>query len=597
MMPVPKQPSWTSAAPTQVRRPAPPPPTRRTSGPPNKPPPPVPRTASGAPNKPLPPVPPRRTSGPPNKPLPPVPARKPTWTSANRQEGPRGSRLEIGHNRVSLTAQEGSKLAAVKSSLVGRKAKEMNLHPASWSLTPQQRERPEEENGGGGALSTLETLYDQGLSGVASPILDSAGFAIDFAQGGKNRTFKSVGHDSKSTWGDGSLQSEGVPIAPAILKAKDVVVNTIRYVRDLVQIIKASKDAQALETGSSALVHGEKREMVLKTVDLLKTYLDSAMSILGTFTSLAGTLPIVGAVVGAISSGLSFAVDAAQWYRSQKALDSIRAQKAAAKGSLKNEATILGPQMTLGHMEQRTSGHGRNKQTSEKFKVNMTQGQTVDEDTRKLRAMRLDEKLARIHNADRTGSGGTTYTQGQKDALRHAEDYAITKELSLANKNRRKEAITNVVFQDATAFIAAVMCLDPTGMGGAVGSGINATIGAAYGVKSAISYFRQKARNHGVRGADLNKSDANKRQHRHNLAVMMYDRIRDAADTTVASIDDPNQVTPQQRAAVSDGALEEFDTLNQRVEAMGVAGSFLRSHDAPNLVAIMRQGFYRDSEG
>ena len=30
---------------------------------------------------------------------------------------------------------------------------------------------------------------------------------------------------------------------------------------------------------------------------------------------------------------------------------------------------------------------------------------------------------------------------------------------------------------------------------------------------------------------------------------------------------------------------------------MGVAGSFLRSHDAPNLVAIMRQGFYRDNEG
>ena len=77
---------------------------------------------------------------------------------------------------------------------------------------------------------------------------------------------------------------------------------------------------------------------------------------------------------------------------------------------------------------------------------------------------------------------------------------------------------------------------------------------------------------------------------------MMYDRIKDLADTTVTSIDNPDQVTPQQRAAVSDGTLDELDVLNERVEAMQVGGPFLRSHSAPELVSVMRKGFYRDSD-
>lgn len=526
---------------------------------------------------------------------------RPAWTPAARPQAPRASFLEMGRQRPGLTEQENTQLTAIQKSLVGRKAREISLHRADFSLTAAQRERPEEETGpsstGEAALETMGqagNFYGRTVSDVGTPILDSAGAAVDYMGGGRDRTFGSIGQstdaEGNDIWGDGSLQSEGIPIAGSLKRSIGLIFDTVEYVKKLVGFIKDSKDQRALETGASAVTGAEKANMFLETVEIIQKYLDTAMSWAGAFTTALGRLPIVGAVFGAIDAGMSLVVDAVQWYKADKFIEQMREQKAAAKGKIQNEQGAFGRQVATGRTEERTTGI-IHRETVEKFKVSRSYENVRDEGTNKTRAMRLDEKTKQLRGA----GGGAALSEAQEEAIRDLEDYDITKELTSANKKRRREGVTDLVLKDAVGLGAALANLDPTGMGSTVGAAVTAAVGAGYLGKSVGAYLRQKARNHGFGSADLNKSDANKRQRRHNLAVILYDRIVELADTQVASIDDPARVTPDQRAAISKGALQTFEKMDERINAMGVAGPFLRSHSAPEMVKVMRQGFYRDS--
>ena len=182
----------------------------------------------------------------------------------------------------------------------------------------------------------------------------------------------------------------------------------------------------------------------------------------------------------------------------------------------------------------------------------------------------------------------------------------MTKVLSRASLKRRNEGIVNLVLKDAVGFGTALANLDPTGLGAGIGASVNALVGAGFLTKEVVTSVRRKGRNHGWSGYDVNKSDANKRQRRHNLAVIMFDRIKELEQYNydqipVSRVEQSGTgnasaaLTAQETENVRQG-LAPFRTMEERVSAMGVSGPLLRAGSAGEMVQVMRQGFYRDNE-
>ena len=121
------------------------------------------------------------------------------------------------------------------------------------------------------------------------------------------------------------------------------------------------------------------------------------------------------------------------------------------------------------------------------------------------------------------------------------------------------------------------------------------SINAGFLAQKAAGAVRQKMRETGAFGTDQNKSNANKRARRHNLAVVMYDRIAELAETKVASIGDQASVPAETAGKLNADTKDTFQRMDERIKAMGVAGPFLRSKDALEMVKAMRKGFYRDT--
>ena len=75
----------------------------------------------------------------------------------------------------------------------------------------------------------------------------------------------------------------------------------------------------------------------------------------------------------------------------------------------------------------------------------------------------------------------------------------------------------------------------------------------------------------------------------------MYDRVVELAETKVASIEGQTSVPAETAANLTPKTQETFQRLDERIKAMGVAGPFLRSKNALEMVKAMRKGFYRDT--
>ena len=495
------------------------------------------------------------------------------------------SQAPQGPTQPPLSDAEKTKLAQVRTSLVGRKAREIQANNSGdWELLEEERSNPEVERTR--KRDVADSLYSGGVMDMVTPGADAASGFVDYFTGGSDRGWNVMGKKVDS-WGDGSLQSSGIPIVSAVAKSISNVIQAGKYIKQVVEYHRAKKDEIAASTGSS-VDKDEKTDLIFQTLEIVQNLLDTAMSWIGAFTTLAGHIPLLGAILGAISSGMSFAVDTIQLVQSNRNIAKMREQKAAAKGKIQGEQGVFGRQVATGRVEERRTGVIHRK-TVEKFKVSRTFEEVRDEGTNKKRAMRLDEKTKQLRAAN------GTLDESQEAAVRDLEDYDITKELTSANKKRRREGAVNLVFKDAAGFASALAGLDPTGLGSAIGASISAVVGLGYAGKAAVTSIRQAMRNHGVGGADLNKSDANKRQRRHNLAVIMYDRIMELANTRAASIENPDSADDAQRIAVHGGVLDQFDVMNDRVGAMGVSAAFLHAHSAPEMVSVMRQGFYRDS--
>ena len=244
---------------------------------------------------------------------------------------------------------------------------------------------------------------------------------------------------------------------------------------------------------------------------------------------------------------------------------------------------------------QGTGGYTFTRYEEGKLKVNQTDLVHTVRDRRlgKNRAMRLDEKT----KAMRAGNQGKS--EEDLKSVRALEDYDVTKELTQANVKRRREGVVNLILKDAVGFATSLATLDPTGLGAACGAAISSAAGLALMTKKIVVSVRQSGRDKGRRGYNINKSTANKEQRRHNLSVIMFDRIKELKSFGFHGITseavERDAVTAEQNNAIETGT-PRYEEMEDRVAAMGVSGPLLRADSAAKMVRTMRLGFYRDVE-
>lgn len=584
----------TSRRPPNYTPPSPPPPTRRPPPPPSNrasSPPPVPSRA-GRPAL-------SSGNGPSQQPTPPNRTPPPPPPPRNRNAPSQPASQPV----VPLTAEQKREYLLLKRGVVARKIGQVK----NWTLTQDQRDNPDAEaTTHADRFDTFHSWFGASMMDTGVQGVDAAASYVDYATGGKSRGWDLVSKESEK-WGDGEMQSEGIPIFSAVAKSIDCIFKAAEYIKSMVEFAKANKNAE--ETTSE-----EKWQVFQETADMALTLLDTALSWSGAFTTVMGRLPIVGAVFGAVGAGMSFVMDCIQLHKARVAIEQMRVQKKTAKaeavrtrgdlaglnGTTTTELGRNGQQTTrdlaFGQTVTRTHRFHPNEQ---KQKVNRTFEKVRDAGTGKERDMRLDEKTQQLR------SGQDPLTSSQETAVRALEDYDVTKELTQANIKRRNEGIVNLILKDAVGFGTSLATLDPTGLGAGIGASVNALVGAGFFTKKIVTSVRQKGRNEGRSGFNINKSDANKKQRRHNLAVVMFDRIKELAQYNydmipVSKVEQSGQaggtpMTAQEADNVRQG-LVPFKTMEERVSAMGVGGPLIRADNPVDMVKIMRQGFYRDND-
>ena len=646
-------PAQTGSGTVDIPPPNTPPPVNQPVGPPNTPPP--PQTGGTTGNNPQQPGPPPQQTGGttgnnPQQPGPPPPQTGGTTGNNPQQAGPPPTQTggTTGNNpppppqtaapqtpaTVSLNDQQKFLLSGIKRTLVGRKCEEIGRTltgtqlSGSWKLAPEARNNPSytptqppQTQGQTPAQSAqppsrrrrvanwFRRVGKKGMDwgkdsvvDVGTPGLDIASSAVDYAGGGSERSWLHVANQNPNeaqAWGDGELQSEGIPIAGAVIKSIDCIVQAVKLGIKIKDYIGEHR-----EGGHTS---AERGEMFMNVVDNIQNLLDTAMAWAGSFTTALGQLPIVGAIIGAVNAGIGLVEDAIRLSKADRYIGLMRKQKAAAKTVIKTKQGALGVQ--VGAEEDRTTGRGSHRQTMKKFKVKRDYQSVRDAGAKRDRTTRLDEKTKQLRSgmgstSASPASGGTApaasapggaASEEKEAAIRALEDYDVTKEITQANENRRREGITKIILKDIVGFGTALAAIDPTGLGSAIGASVTAAINAGFLAQKAAGAIRQKMRETGAFGTDQNKSNANKRARRHNLAVVMYDRIAELAETKVASIGDQASVPAETAGKLNADTKDTFQRMDERIKAMGVAGPFLRSKDALEMVKAMRKGFYRDT--
>lgn len=475
------------------------------------------------------------------------------------------------------------KVSKMKNSFTNRIVTKMD----GTALNAQQREKPQEAVPGTRKRDKAKAVIkkvghygDKGMditNDVGGGALDSLGSLMDYADGGSERTWGMVGDKgAKDKWGDMALQSEGVPIVGATIKAIKLLIDGGKYIKEMIDFAKDNKKETDGHTGTTT---AEKWDVLKKTLELFMSCVDTANSIMGTFTTFLGSLPIVGAVLGTISNCIGFGANVATLIKSGTSISRMRKQKAKAKGAvIRNTASDTGFVKQEAHKELFSRKTVTKNKIASEFEDVKDEGASTRRGKDVMRKMRLDEKTKRMRS---TGFGDA-------QLLTDLEDYDVTKELTSANKKRARQGALDLIFKDAVGIATSLATLDPTGLGAGVGAAISTSVAAGYVAKAAVVKGRQMARNSGRFGADVNKSDANKKQRRHNLAVIMYDRLLNLKKTPL--IEDFNHTD-----AVAN--VEKYKTMDERISALGVAGPLFRAAGDPNeMLTVMRKGFYREND-
>ena len=555
-----------------------------------------------------PPLPPRDTP----PPLPPRPqkaasgtgraARPPVWTRAalkNRAPAPRtapqlaplpanafpqpAAPTQMAAGRA-LSDEQRARFSQTKKGFLQRIVKRMD--EGNYTLSDAQRKSPvEEENKGQDRVDATEK-WGLGTASFGTGVSDTVG---GFTHFNKSTTWKDVGNAAvkKSTWDDGSLQSDGFPIASAITKSIQCIFDMVKFIK---KISEFSKENGKTEDGVRETTRDERWDMVKESLDAITGLADEVNSVLGTFTTWLGRLPIIGAIFGAVGAAVGFIADVSGLVKAHRSKNRMREQRSAAKSAVLAKQAPGSVPVTSAVTENREEVSRFRKIHTTKQKVRKEYSVVVDAGSHKTRAERLDERVAKMKESG--------VPEDQKGLVRDLEDYDVARELVRTNKNREREGWVSVIADDVVGFGASLAALDPSGIGAAVGSGLTAIVGGGKLGRDVGVAIRQAARNSGRFGANVNKSDQNKAQRRHNLAVIMFDRIaelksfgfKDIGELTTSTI-----LSKEQIKNITEG-LPAYETVDERVSAMGVLGSLTRARSGKEMVDVMRKGFYRDND-
>ena len=523
---------------------------------------------------------------------------------------------------VTLNQEQKNRLTVIRKTLVGRKCMELGAHVSggtlggTWALEDRARNdpkytgaQPQNQNQPQNAQPLRKRdkvgrffqkigkkvggkVLDWGKDSVVdvgTPGLDIASGFVDYKGGGEDRSWLHVANKNPNeaeAWGDGEMQSEGIPIAGSVVKSIDCIVQAVKLGFKIKDYVGEHRAGGHTDT--------ERWELFMEVVDTIQNLLDTAMSWAGSFTTALGQLPIVGAIIGAINAGIGLVEDAIRLGKAEHYIRHMRDQKAEAKTAIRDKQSAIGG--GFGGEKDRRYGF-MNLKTKKKFKVEQEYGDVAGAAPGRTRKKRLDEKTKELRGG--AAQPGTS-PEERESAVRALEDYDVTKEITQANLHRRQEGITKIILKDIIGFGTALAAIDPTGLGSAIGATVTAAINLGFLGEKIANTARQYFRETGKFGANENKSDANKLIRRHNLAVVMYDRIKELAETEVASIGGGGAgtaatATQQQASRLTSENQKKFELMDERIKAMGVSGPFLRSADAIEMVKAMRKGFYRDA--
>ncbi len=249
--------------------------------------------------------------------------------------------------------------------------------------------------------------------------------------------------------------------------------------------------------------------------------------------------------------------------------------------------------------------------------INLSTGKTIkDATTGKMRAMRTDEALDHLERNAQTqleaaktaasapGLAGSAKEDADRlvkerqaalDDIGRAKEVDMVKEIKGAIGNRARNKGLDIG-QNIMSLMASLASFDVSGAGETAGAIISATNGIVSAGRFGTSVSVQFAKNHGLLGANLNKSKRNKLERRHHLGVTMFKTIRDTKPLGVHTMDPHTISTPQAR----EDALQKiarYKTVESRYKALQISrSSLMLAENATEAVMALRQGFYQDSQ-
>ena len=175
--------------------------------------------------------------------------------------------------------------------------------------------------------------------------------------------------DEAKAWSDGEIQSSGIPIAGAIVKSINTIVQVGKLAFKLKDYFQERKESKQRDPAHKAHTHDERWEMFMETVETIQSLLDSVLAWHGSFTTYLGQLPVIGAIIGAVNAGIGLVEDAIRLGKAEHYLRHIRAQKADAKLAVKNTQGALSGRNEYGSEQTKKYGFFHLK-SKKRFKVN-----------------------------------------------------------------------------------------------------------------------------------------------------------------------------------------------------------------------------------
>ncbi|MEG1578758.1 MAG: hypothetical protein RR336_08345, partial [Oscillospiraceae bacterium] len=306
--------------------------------------------------------------------------------------------LEKG--KLELSPKEVRRMQKIKRGIVGKimkKVKQFKLEPGDRTPPPLM------EKSAGDILDIVaEKGFKDGLvSSVGSAVNAGTGIAeglTNRAKGSAAMSYTNIGdkkYAGAEGYGDGSMQGKGVPILGVVLNAMQFIWDGIKMIMTIKDYIREHKAG-----GHNA---DERSEFIMEIVNRVLAAFDLANGVMGTFTTLLGTLPIVGAVLGTITNGIATVADIVHLVKAGRAKKRMKAQKALAKEALRAKADKLSGYVTK---EQRTSRF-RKRPLADKVRVTRNFGFVDEGFKHKKRTGRLDEIVVQLRDELAASAAGT----------------------------------------------------------------------------------------------------------------------------------------------------------------------------------------------